>query len=209
MNDFATMTAEVRERAGKGAARATRRSGRIPAVVYGGKTEPLMVSLDPIELDKHLRHAGFFSHVLDLKVGTDSQRVLPRDVQLHPVTDVPLHVDFLRISKDATVEVAVTVVFVNEAASPGIKLGGVVNVVRHDVDLVCSPENIPETLTADLTGLNIGDAVHISDIALPEGVRPSIADRDFTIATIVAPTGMKAEAEEAAEAEVEEDEAEG
>ncbi|GAB6052766.1 50S ribosomal protein L25/general stress protein Ctc [Magnetospira thiophila] len=196
MSDIVNLDAEVRERAGKGAARATRRAGRIPAVIYGGKTEPIMISLEPIQLHKRLHAPGFFSHMVQLKLGSESYQVLPRDVQFHPVTDVPLHVDFLRVSKEDRIEVAVVVDFINELASPGLKRGGVLNVVRHEVELICSPDNIPETLIADLTGLNIGDSVHISNIALPEGVVPAIADRDFTIATVVAPSGMETETEE-------------
>ncbi|CCQ72275.1 50S ribosomal protein L25/general stress protein Ctc [Magnetospira sp. QH-2] len=203
MSDIVNMDAEVRERAGKGAARATRRAGRVPAVVYGGKSEPVMISLDPIQLHKQLHSTGFFSHVVELKVGKDAHRVLPRDVQFHPVTDVPLHVDFLRVTKDSVIEVAVVVEFINDLASPGLKRGGVLNIVRHDVELVCSPDDIPEKLVADLTGLNIGDSVHISSIELPEGVRPSITDRDFTIATLAAPSSMKSEDEEEEGAETE------
>ncbi len=189
MSEIVTMVVEARERAGKGAARATRRTGRIPAVIYGGKAEPLLIAIDANELKKQLSQPGFLSRVIELKLGSDGHRVLPRDVQVHPVTDVPLHVDFLRLTSESMVEVAVAVEFVNDLASPGLKRGGVLNIVRHDVDLMCAPENIPEKLVADLTGLVIGDSVHISNIALPEGVRPAITDRDFTIATIAAPSG--------------------
>lgn len=202
MADFTAMSAELRERAGKGAARATRRAGRVPAVIYGNKQDPLMISLDPIELMKLLRGPGFFSHAFEISVaGGKKEKVLARDLQLDPVTDRPLHVDFMRFSASTRVNVEVVVHFQNEEQSPGLKVGGVLNVVRHAVELSCPADGIPESLTVDLTGLEMGDSVHISDITLPENVSPTITDRDFTIATIAAPTVVKDEAEEAAEAE--------
>jgi large subunit ribosomal protein L25 len=199
MPEAVVLQAEARDRAGKGAARATRRAGRVPAVIYGNKQPAVMLSLDPVALRQQLSRPGFFAHIFELKIGGDAHRALARDVQFDPVTDRPLHVDFMRFSATTRIEVAVVVHFLNEEASPGLKMGGVLNIVRHEVDLVCSPENIPEFLTVDLTGLEIGDSVHISTVSLPEGVRPTITDRDFTIATIAAPTVMTAE-DEAAEA---------
>ncbi len=203
-----TMTAEPRDRAGKGAARATRRGGRIPAVVYGDHKDPILVSVEPVELMHRLRGAGFFSQLLDLKVGGDSHRVLPRDVQFHPVSDQPLHVDFMRVGKGTRVTVEIPVVFEDEAKSPGLKRGGVLNIVRHEVEVRCDPENIPETIVLSLDGLEIGDALRISDAGLPDEVQPTIGDRDFILATVAAPTAVKEEAA-AAQAEAEAEHAEG
>lgn len=188
MADIITFPATLRERAGKGAARATRRAGHVPAVVYGAKEPPVLIALDPKLLKQHLGHRGFFTRLVDIQLDGKSHRVLPRDVQYHPVTDTPVHVDFMRISADAKVTVAVPVVFINEGQSPGLKRGGVLNIVRHEVELLCQADRIPQSLTVDLAGRDIGDSVHISHIPLPEGVRPTIADRDFTVATVAAPT---------------------
>lgn len=202
MPEAHSITAEARERAGKGAARGTRRAGRVPAVIYGNKETPVLISLDNIELHQKLRNPGFFAHIFEVSVNGDIHRVLARDVQYDPVTDRPLHVDFMRFSANTRIEVEVSVIFINEEESPGLKMGGVLNIVRHEIELECSPGNIPESLTVDLTGLEMGDSVHISDIALPEGVDPTISDRDFTIATIAAPTVLtvEEEAEDAAAA---------
>ncbi|MEQ8665681.1 MAG: 50S ribosomal protein L25/general stress protein Ctc [Rhodospirillales bacterium] len=188
MVDFIPIAAELRERAGKGAARSTRREGRVPAVIYGNKQEPVLISLDPVELKKQFRGGTFFSHVYEIEVGDEKAQVLARDLQLHPVTDEPIHVDFMRFSPRTKLSFDIPVHFENEEASPGLRSGGVLNVVRHTVELLCSPLNIPEFLTADLSGLDVGDGIHISNITLPEGVTPTITDRDFTIATIAAPT---------------------
>ncbi|MCW8951546.1 MAG: 50S ribosomal protein L25/general stress protein Ctc, partial [Rhodospirillales bacterium] len=201
MSASATITAEIRERAGKGAARATRRAGRVPAVVYGNKKDPEMVSLNPIELHKLLHKPGFFSTVFDLDLSGKKQRVLARDLQLHPVTDFPLHVDFMRVSADMKVSVMIPVHFINEEDSPGIKRGGVLNIVRHEIEIESSPDNIPAEITIDLTGLEIGDGIHISNVSLPDGVEPTITDRDFTIATVAAPSSVKSEASEEGEEE--------
>jgi large subunit ribosomal protein L25 len=188
MADIVSLPASARERAGKGAARATRRAGHIPAVVYGNKEAPTLVALDPKTLKQQLNRSGFFTRLVDIDVGGKTQRVLPRDVQYHPVTDQPIHVDFMRVAADATVTVAVPVQFINDTQSPGLKKGGVLNIVRHEVDLICPVAAIPQHLTVDLTGREIGDSIHISMIPLPEGVRPTITDRDFTVATVAAPT---------------------
>lgn len=188
MADIVTLTAEVRDRAGKGAARSIRRTGRVPAVIYGNKETPLMITLEPKELDRELVKAGFFTHLYDVKVDGTPHRVLPRDVQLDPVKDRPLHVDFLRVSADSTIRVNVPVQFINHAQSPGLKRGGVLNVVRHEVELLCRADSIPDHLTIDLAGHDIGSSIHISMIAIPEGARPTIRDRDFTVATVAAPT---------------------
>ena len=193
MSEIVVLEAEVRDRAGKGAARATRRAGRIPAVLYGDKKEPVMLSLDPKLFGRQLNRPGFFSHLFDLNIDGTKHRALPRDVQLHPVTDEPLHVDFVRVTAHTKTHVNVPVHFENHAASPGLKRGGVLNVVRHDIELVVAADSIPERIDVDLTGLDIGDSVHISAIKLPAGAHPAIADRDFTIATIAAPTVTSAE----------------
>lgn len=182
------LNAEVRERAGKGAARATRRAGRVPAVIYGNKQEPVLISVDPVDLMKELQQPGFFSHVYEIAVGGETYKVLARDLQVHPINDLPTHVDFMRFSKKTRLAVDVYVEFINEDQCPGLKEGGVLNVVRHEVELRCSPDAIPESLAADLSGLEIGDTLHISGIPLPEGAELTITDRDFTVATIAAPT---------------------
>lgn len=187
------MPAERRERAGKGAARAVRRVGRVPAVVYGDNKPPFNISLDPRDVARELGRPGFRSRVFELKLDGESMRALARDVQVDPVSDRPLHVDFMRFGPNAELRVEVRVEFINEGKSPGLKVGGVLNVVRHDVELVCKADKIPEVLTVDLDGLKIGDSVHISHIKLPEGVRPAIRDRDFTVATIAAPTRYEEE----------------
>jgi large subunit ribosomal protein L25 len=189
------LNAARRERAGKGAARAARRAGLVPGVIYGAKRAPELISLKPAELLPELRKAGFFTNLYDVKIDGSSQQVLVRDVQLHPVTDRPEHVDFMRVDPNTKVTVEVPVVFLNEAASPGIKRGGVLNIVRHEIEVLCFATQIPHTIEIDLTGLDIGDSVHISAVKLPEGVRPTITGRDFTIATVAAPTTMAAEAE--------------
>jgi large subunit ribosomal protein L25 len=210
MVEMITFAAEVREAAGKGPARALRRSGRVPAVVYGESKDQEMVSLEARALRRQLGNPRFFSTLCVLQVNGETVRVLPRDVQLHPVTDDPLHADFVRVSVGTTVEVEIQVVFLNEDISPGLKRGGVLNIVRREVELVCPADAIPDQITVDLKDFDIGDSVHISHIPLPEGVRPTITDRDFTIATISAPTVVVEEAEEeaaeaAAEAEAEEE----
>ncbi len=212
MSDVVDLPANARENSGKGAARAVRRAGYVPAVIYGNKQEPLMVSVDPKTLLMELTKTGFFTKLVDIRVNGETHRVLPRDVQFHPVTDEPIHVDFLRVLAGTEITVAVPVIFINEGESPGIKRGGVLNVVRHEIDLVCTAENIPQAITIDLTGLEIGDSLHIGEVTLPEGVKPAVADRDFTIATVAAPT-VKAEEDTAAQAalaeEVEEELEEG
>ncbi len=195
MADANVFHAEPRERAGKGAARAARRAGRVPGVIYGSKKTPEAVSVDPSELATELGKPGFFTRLHDVQVNGATQKVLVRAVQFHPVSDRPIHVDFLRVEPDSRVTVAVPVIFENEAASPGIKRGGVLNVVRHSIEVVCAAARIPHEIRVDLTGLDIGDSVHFSAVGLPEGVRPAITARDFTVATVAAPTTMAAEVE--------------
>ena len=202
MSDITTLVAQPRDRAGKGVARATRREGRVPAVIYGGKEPPVLVALELKDLARRAHAPSFFTHLLEIAVDGKKHRVLPRDVQFHPLNENPIHVDFLRVAKDATIEVAVPVEFINQDASPGLKRGGVLNIVRHEIDLVCPVEAIPDHITIDMTGFEVGDSVHISHVKLPANVTSSIADRDFTIATIVAPSGLKSDdaAADAAEA---------
>jgi len=197
------LNAELRDRAGKGAARAVRRAGRVPGVIYGNKQEPVLISVNPVDLMKEIQQPGFFSHVYEVQVGSDTYKVLARDLQVHPINDMPTHVDFMRFSAKTRLAVEVYVEFINEEKCKGLKEGGVLNVVRHEVELRCSPDSIPESLIADLAGLDIGDSVHISNIVLPENVELTITDRDFTIATIAAPT-VYTEAEEGDEDETEE-----
>ena len=201
MSDALTLPAEARDRAGKGASRQLRRDGRVPAVIYGGKEEPLAIHVEAKELVRQLGTGHFMNSIVMIDVGGKKVRTLPKDVALHPVTDRPLHVDFLRLAKDAKIQVAVPVHFINEDDSPGLKKGGVLNVVRHELELVCESDKIPDDIKLDVAGLDIGDSIHISHVTLPEGSVSAITDRDFTIATVVAPTVYKAaEGEEGAEA---------
>ena len=189
MSDNTTISAEMRERVGKGSARAVRRAGRVPAVIYGDKKDPLGITLESREISKIVHQPGIFGRLLDVQVSGGKHTVLTRDIQFHPVTDNVLHMDFLRISGSAKVAVAVAVEFLNQDICPGIKGGGVLNVVRYEVELLCPATTIPDKITVDLDGLKIGDSVHISTIELPEGVTATITDRDFTIATIASPGG--------------------
>jgi large subunit ribosomal protein L25 len=193
MSDTLTLPAETRERAGKGASRALRREGRVPAVVYGGNEAPLAIHVEEKELRRQLGTGHFFNSVVEVEVGGNRFRTLPKDVAFHPVTDRPLHADFLRLSKDSKVHVAVPVRFVNEAASPGLKRGGVLNIVRHELELVCEADKIPDDIQIDVTGFDVGESIHISHVTLPAGSVSAITGRDFTIATIVAPSGLKSE----------------
>ena len=191
MSDQLTLTAETRERGGKGASRDLRRNGRVPAVVYGGKEEPLMIHVEEKLLMKQLMTGHFMNSVVMIEVNGKQVRTLPKDVAFHPVKDRPIHADFLRISKDAKVTVAVPVVFINEEASPGLKRGGVLNIVRHELELICDSDKMPDDVQIDVTGFDVGDSIHISSVTLPKGSESAITDRDFTIATIVAPSALK------------------
>jgi large subunit ribosomal protein L25 len=187
------LKAQTRDRVGKGAARELRRLGLIPAVIYGDKKSPLPIAISYNEAMRRIYAGGFLSHVLTVDVGGEKHRVIPRDYQLDPVKDFALHVDFLRVSADTKLHVEVHVHFINEEKSPGLKRGGTLNIVRHTVELSCSPDAIPEEITVDLAGTDIGDSLHISAVKLPAGVEPVIHDRDFTIATIVAPSALRSE----------------
>ena len=197
MSEQLTLPAEQRERAGKGASRELRRSGRLPAVIYGDKKEPLSVHVEEKLLAKMLSTGHFMNTVVMVDAKGDRHRTLPKDVQFHPVSSRPVHVDFLRIGEHSKVHVNVPVRFDDEEESPGIKRGGVLNIVRHDLELICDAAEIPEQIEIDLDGLEIGDSIHISAITLPKGSKSAIEDRDFTIATVVAPSAMKSEEGEA------------
>jgi len=195
MADTVTFNAESRARVGKGAARAERRNGRVPAVIYGANKDPEAISIDPAQLRAARMQLGFFATLFEVEVEGNSQQVLCRDLQLHPVTDRPMHADFLRVTERTQINVEIPVSFENEEESPGLRQGGVLNVVRHVVEVICRAGSIPNEITVDLVGLEIGDSVHISNVSLPDGVKPTI-DRDFTIATIAAPTVAPVEDEE-------------
>ncbi|WP_169570156.1 50S ribosomal protein L25/general stress protein Ctc [Sneathiella limimaris] len=188
MSDTVTLLAEKRDRVGKGTSRALRREGRTPAVIYGDKKEPVSISLEMKELVKYINRGGFLSTICNVQVGKDKYQVLPRDIQLHPVKDSPVHVDFLRVSAKSQIAVNVAVNFLNEDKCQGLIRGGVLNVVRHEVELMVSATAIPEAIEVDLSKFDIGDSIHISDFDLPDGAEPTITDRDFTVATIAAPT---------------------
>lgn len=191
MSDQLVLSAETRDRGGKGASRELRRNGRVPAVVYGGKEEPLMIHVEEKLLMKQLMTGHFMNSIVMIEVDGKQVRTLPKDVAFHPVKDRPIHADFLRISKDAKVTVAVPVLFINEEASPGLKRGGVLNIVRHELELICDSDKMPDDIQIDVTGYDVGDSIHISNVTLPKGSESAITDRDFTIATIVAPSAMK------------------
>ncbi|WP_373486734.1 50S ribosomal protein L25/general stress protein Ctc [Blastomonas sp.] len=207
MSDALTLSAQQRDRAGKGASRALRREGRVPAVIYGDNKDPQTIHVAERDLAKLLGTGHFMNSIVEVELDGKSTITLPKDVAFHPVSDRPLHVDFLRITKGATVEVSVPVAFINEEASPGLKRGGVLNVVRHELELVCDATKIPDEIEVDVTGAEIGDSIHISAVKLPVGSESAITDRDFTIATIVAPSALKSSdgdaTDEAGEAEAE------
>lgn len=193
------LKAETRERVGKGSSRELRRNGLIPAVIYGDKQAPVSIALSTKEVTQRIHAGGFKTTVATIDVNGEKIKVLPKDFQLDPVRDFTMHVDFLRVSGNTHVVVEVPVHFVNEEKSPGIKVGGVLNIVRHAVELHALAGDIPEFLTADLSGLKVGDGIHISHIKLPKGTSPVISDRDFTIATIATPAAGVKEEEGSAE----------
>ena len=191
MSDQLTLSAETRDRAGKGASRELRRQNRVPAVIYGNKQEPELIHVEEKALVKLLMTGHFSNSVVEIELGGKKQITIPKDVAFHPVSDRPLHVDFLRIVKGAKVDVEVPVMFINEGASPGLKRGGVLNIVRHELELICENDKIPDDIQIDVAGFDIGDSIHISHVKLPKGSESKITDRDFTIATIVAPSALK------------------
>ncbi|ABS63871.1 ribosomal 5S rRNA E-loop binding protein Ctc/L25/TL5 [Parvibaculum lavamentivorans DS-1] len=208
MAETQTLKAEAREKGSKGAVRSLRRAGRVPAVIYGDKQSPELIAVSYKDVSALYQTGTFMSHVLDVEIGGKTERVIPRDVQFEPVRDFIIHVDFLRLGKNATVTVDVPVHFHNHEASPGIKAGGVLNIVRHEVELVCPADAIPEQLDIDLTGFEMGSSIHISAVKLPAKVSPTITDRDFTIATIAAPAAVVSADNEAKTEEAGEDKSE-
>ncbi|MDE2029155.1 MAG: 50S ribosomal protein L25/general stress protein Ctc [Alphaproteobacteria bacterium] len=195
-----TLAAVARTKESKGAARATRRTGKVPAVIYGDKQAPIMIAIDDNLLSRFVNRAGFLTHLFDLEIDGKKHRVLPRDVQFDPVSDRPLHVDFMRVSANTRVRVAIPVSFTDSDKSPGIKRGGTLNVVHHEIEVACAPGNIPEKFEISLEGLQINEAVHLSALKLPEGVALTTHEKDFTIATIAVPSAIRSENEAAAAA---------
>jgi large subunit ribosomal protein L25 len=193
------MKATIRERAGKGGARAERRRGRVPGVIYGDDKVPVAISLDYEELRRRIYAGHFLTTVYDLDVDGAKQRVIPRGYQLDPVKDFPIHVDFMRLGEGATIRVSIPVHVRNADASPGVKRGGSVNIVTHSIEVRCPADAIPESIEVDLTGLELAHSIHLSDITLPPNVRPTAA-ADATLVTIVAPSGLIEEQRAAAEA---------
>jgi large subunit ribosomal protein L25 len=190
MSDTLTLSAQTRDRAGKGASRAMRREGRVPAVIYGNKQEAVSILLEEKALTKAMANGHFMNSVVMIDGVGQAIRTLPKDVQFHPVTDRPLHVDFLRIGEHTSVHVNVPVVFTDEETSPGIKRGGVLNVVAHELELICDAAEIPDQISISLDGLDVGASIHISAVTLPAGAKVVHAEDDFTVATIVAPSAL-------------------
>jgi large subunit ribosomal protein L25 len=174
--------------------------GRVPAIIYGNGQDPTPVSLDPRELARAIARPGFFATLVDVDVEGSVHRSLPRDIQYHPVSDAPLHVDFMRVGAGTRINVMVPVAFINHERSPGLRRGGILNIVRHTIELICAVDGIPDRLVCDLSGLEIGDSVHISAIELPEGARTTITARDFTIASVAPSSAVREEAAAAASA---------
>ena len=209
MSDITVIDATERNRVGKGSARAARRAGMVPAVIYGNKEPALGIELEARVMRKVINEPGIFGRLLKIAVGGKEITVLTRDIQFHPVSDDALHFDFLRVNEKSTITVSIPVEFINDDKCPGLRIGGTLNVVRHEVELNCPANNIPEKVTVDLDGVKVGDSIHISAITLPEGVEPTITDRDFTVATLQSPGGgVKNEDEDEAEAAGSEGEAE-
>ena len=194
-----------RDKTGKSNCKQLRNTGKIPAVIYGDKKEPAYIAIEYPKIVKELSKTGFFSTVFSLKLNKKAIKVLPREIQTDPLNDKPVHIDFLRVNDESKINISVPIIFINEDKSPGLQSGGVLNTVRREIDLICKINNIPEKLEADLTNLEVGSVIHMSDIKLQEDVIPQISDRDFTIATIAAPTVMPVE-EEKPETEGEEGE---
>ena len=186
------LNVEVRDRAGSGAARAVRREGKVPGVLYGGPRGPVPIAVNANAFGKALYTGKLLGHLVSLRYGEETQKVIAKDVQFHPVSDKPMHFDLFRVDEHQLIRIAIPVHFRNQEASPGLKRGGTLNVARHEVELMVRADHIPEELIADLTGREIGDTIRISDITLPEGAEPAIADRDFTVATIASSSSQMA-----------------
>ncbi len=200
MGTTTTLNASPRTLSGTGGARAIRTSGMVPGIIYGNKKDPEMISIDPKALMTECLQPGFFSRLYSVSIEGKEQEVLAKAVQFHPVTDRPIHVDFMRVSKGAKVHVFVPINFINEDKAPGIKRGGVLNIVHHNLELICPAQSIPANLTIDLAGRDINQTIHLESLDLPEGVVAAHPERDNTIATIVAPTVMEEETPAATEA---------
>lgn len=199
MSDI-VVSVDVRDRTGTGGARAARREGLVPGVLYGGPRGPVPISVKANELRKAINTGKLIAQMVDLEHKGERQPVIARDIQFDPVTDEPLHIDFYRVEENSIITLNVPVHFFNDEKSPGLKRGGVLNVVRHDIEVRCKAGNIPQDIKVDLTGFDIGDSIHISSVTLPEGVKPVITNRDFTIATV---KGSRAVIEDAVEGEAE------
>lgn len=198
------LNVEVRDRTGTGGAREARRAGKVPGILYGGPKGPVAVSVKANEFRKSLSTGQLHGHLVTLKYGDESQPVIAKDIQFHPVTDEPMHFDLLRVEAGSTIRIAIPVHFKNQDLCPGLKQGGSLEIVRHDVELNCPADSIPEELVFDLSNTGLGDTIRIGDIALPKGVTPVVSDRDFVLATLkVSSAGMSDLAEAAAEGEAE------
>ena len=191
----------VREETGTGNAREARRNGVVPGIIYGGDQEPVSVGIKYNEVLKAINSGQFLSNMIELSHDGKQQKVLTKDVQFHPVSDKPIHVDFFRVTAKTIIDVNVSAVFVGEDVSPGMKQGGALNVVRYNIEVKCPAGAIPDSIEVDISGMEIGDSIHLSEVNLPKGVTPGITDRDVTIATIVASRTSKTADEEAAEGE--------
>jgi len=199
MSTVRELKATARPKAGKGAARAERRAGRTPAVIYGANQPPLSISLDHAEIRTRIYHGRFLTTLYDIEVDGKKHRVIPRDYQLDPVKDVPIHVDFMRLAEGQLVRVNIPIHVVGAEQSPGVKRGGAVNIVAHTIPVRCPPDRIPQAIEVDVAGLEINYSKHLSDVKLPDGVVPITAD-DVTLVTIVPPSGYAEETRAAAEA---------
>lgn len=204
MAEVTTIVAEARDRAGKGSARAARRDGRVPCVIYGGKQDPDMITIPQNELIRLINRGGFMSHQYKIDVAGKEQRVVPRDMQTHPVSDLPLHLDFLRITKDSVVTIEVPVHVIGQDDCPGLRQGGILTLVRDTVEVSAPASSIPEAIELDISGLEVGEQARISRASLPDGVKPTITDRDFVVANIQAPKGAKSDDAEGEDAAAEE-----
>ncbi len=191
MGNITTITATKRERVGKGAARAVRREGLVPCIIYGAKKDPVPITIDPRAITKEYWAGHFGTRLWEIDVEGTKERVLPRDLQKHPITDFIEHVDFMRVSEKTIVNVNIPVAFINEDKCPGLKKGGVLNVVRYDIEVACRADSIPESIEVDMSGFELGESVHISHVQLPGDAKPTIDDRDFTVATIAVPSSVK------------------
>lgn len=196
MSDTIVLEAQARDRVGKGASRELRRNKMVPAVIYGDKKDPLSIALPFKELSTQASSRSFMTSLVDITVDGKKHSVLPKDIQFDAVRDFVIHVDFLRVSGKTIVTVEIPVHFLNDEECPGLKAGGVLNIVRHAVEVNCPASAIPEHFEVDLINFELGDSVNISSVTLPDGVEPTITDRDFTIATIASPAGLKSEDED-------------